>query len=32
MEGMNSIHGLLGMKQIHKDIAQVYVRIHGLKE
>jgi hypothetical protein len=27
MEGTNYIHSSLGMKQIHKDIAQVYIRI-----
>jgi hypothetical protein len=25
---MDSIHSSLGMEQIHKDIAQVYIRIH----
>jgi hypothetical protein len=29
MEGMDSIHSLLGMEQIYEDIAQVYIRIHG---
>jgi hypothetical protein len=30
MEGMDSIHSLLGMKQkVHEDISQVYIRIHG---
>jgi hypothetical protein len=25
-------HSSLGMEQIHEDIAQVYIRIHGSKE
>jgi hypothetical protein len=29
---MDSIHNSLGMEQIHEDIAQVYIRIHGSKE
>jgi hypothetical protein len=29
---MDSIHSSLGMEQIHEDIIQVYIRIHGLKE
>jgi hypothetical protein len=29
---MYSIHNLLGMKQIHEDIAQVYIRIYESKE
>jgi hypothetical protein len=29
---MDSIHSSLGMEQIHEDIAQVYIRIHELKE
>jgi hypothetical protein len=29
---MYSIHSSLGMKQIHEDIAQVYIRIYGSKE
>jgi hypothetical protein len=28
IEAMDSIHSSLGMEQIHKDIAQVYIRIH----
>jgi hypothetical protein len=32
MEGIDSIHSSLGMEQIHKDITQVYIRIHGSKE
>jgi hypothetical protein len=32
MEDMNSIHSSLGMEQIHEDIAQVYIRLHGSKE
>jgi hypothetical protein len=32
MEDMDSIHSSLGMKQIHEDIAQVYIRIYGSKE
>jgi hypothetical protein len=28
---MDSIHSSLGMKQILKDVAQVYIRIHGSK-
>jgi hypothetical protein len=31
MEDMDSIHTSLGMEQIYKDIAQVYIRIHGSK-
>jgi hypothetical protein len=29
---MDSIHSSLVMEQIHEDIAQVYIRIHGSKE
>jgi hypothetical protein len=29
---MDSIHNSLGMEQIHEDITQVYIRIHGSKE
>jgi hypothetical protein len=32
MEDIDSIHISLGMEQIHEDIAQVYIRIHGSKE
>jgi hypothetical protein len=32
MEDMDSIHSSVGMEQIHKDIAHVYIRIHGSKE
>jgi hypothetical protein len=28
---MDSIHSSLGIEQIHEDIAQVYIRIHRLK-
>jgi hypothetical protein len=29
---MDSTHSSLGMEQIHEDIAQVYIKIHGSKE
>jgi hypothetical protein len=29
---MDSIHSSLGMKKIHEDIAQIYIRIYGSKE
>jgi hypothetical protein len=32
MEGVNSIYRPLGMEQIHRDIAQIYIRIHESKE
>jgi hypothetical protein len=32
MEDIDSIHRSLDIEQIHEDIAQVYIRIYGLKE
>jgi hypothetical protein len=32
MEDIDSIHSSLGIKKIHEDIAQAYIRIHGSKE
>jgi hypothetical protein len=29
---MDSIRSILGMEQIHEDIAQVYIRIYGSKQ
>jgi hypothetical protein len=32
MEDTNSIHNSLDIEQIHKDIAQIYIRIHRSKK